>query len=59
MLGPDDSIKGFQVEATDGDAGRVSWAGYAPGESYLVVSHRHRLKEAHMFPWAHPIAGAN
>jgi hypothetical protein len=24
MLGPDDSIKGFQVEASDGHAGKVS-----------------------------------
>jgi hypothetical protein len=41
MLGHDDSIKDFQVEATDGDAGTVSWASYAPGESYLVISLRH------------------
>jgi hypothetical protein len=47
MLGSDDSIKGFQVEATDGDAGKVSWASYAPGESYLVISLRHHLHEAH------------
>jgi hypothetical protein len=47
MLGRDDSIKGFRVVATDGDAGKVSWASYAPGESYLVVSHRHHLHEAH------------
>jgi hypothetical protein len=47
MLGPDDSIKDFQVETTDGHAGKVSWASYAPGESYLVVSHLHHLHEAH------------
>ena len=47
MLGSNDSIKGFQVEATDGDAGKVSWASYAPGESYLVISLRHHLHEAH------------
>jgi hypothetical protein len=40
MLGHDDSIKDFQVEATDGDAGKVSWASYAPGESYLVIGDR-------------------
>jgi hypothetical protein len=47
MLGPDDSIKGFRVEASDGHAGKVSWASYAPGESYLVISLIHRLHEAH------------
>ena len=40
MLGPDDSVKG-------GHAGKVSWASYAPGESYLVISLIHRLHEAH------------
>ena len=47
MLGSDDSIKGFRVEAADGHAGKVSWASYAPGESYLVVSHLHHLHETH------------
>jgi hypothetical protein len=47
VLGHDDSIKGFEVEATDGHAGKVSWASYAPGESYLVVSRRHHLHETH------------
>jgi hypothetical protein len=47
MLGPDDSIKGFRVEARDGDAGKVSWASYAPGESYLVVSLVRHLHETH------------
>src|SRR4029453_19485157 len=47
MLGHDDSIKDFQVEATDGDAGKVSWASYAPGESYLVINLRHHLHETH------------
>jgi len=47
MLGPDDSIKGFEVEASDGHAGKVSWASYAPGESYLVVSHLQHLHEVH------------
>ena len=46
-IGPDDSIKDFEVEATDGHAGKVSWASYAPGESYLVVGHQHHLHEAH------------
>lgn len=46
-IAADDSIKGFQVEAADGSAGRVSWASYAPGESYLVVSVRHHFHEVH------------
>jgi hypothetical protein len=46
-LSSDDSIKSFRVEATDGRAGKVSWACYAPGESYLVVSHMHHLQETH------------
>ena len=37
-LGMHDSVKGFRVMASDGRAGRVSWASYAPGESYLVVT---------------------
>ena len=32
------SLRGFRVLATDGPAGRVSWAGYEPGESYLVLT---------------------
>ena len=47
MIGPDESIKGFRVEASDGHAGKVSWASYAPGESYLVVNLLHHLHEAH------------
>jgi hypothetical protein len=47
MIGHDDSVKDFEVEATDGHAGKVSWASYAPGESYLVVSQRHHLHEVH------------
>lgn len=47
MIGHDESIKGFRVEASDGQAGKVSWASYAPGESYLVVSHMHHLHETH------------
>lgn len=47
MLGRDDSAKGFRVEASDGNAGKVSWASYAPGESYLVISVSHSLRKAH------------
>jgi len=47
VLSPDDSIKGFRVEARDGHAGKVSWASYAPGESYLVISLLRHLREAH------------
>lgn len=57
MLGPDDSIKDFQVEASDGHAGKVSWASYAPGESYLVVSHMHHMHEVHHVVPAGAVAG--
>ena len=46
-LTTNDSVKSFRVEASDGHAGKVSWASYAPGESYLVVSHMHHLHETH------------
>jgi hypothetical protein len=46
-LSPKDSVKNFRVEASDGYAGKVSWASYAPRESYLVVSHMHHLHETH------------
>ena len=43
--------KGFAVIGTDGRVGRVSWASYAAGESYLVVTtgtlrRRHRVLPA-------------
>jgi len=47
MIGPDDSVKGFEVETRDGPAGHVSWASYAPGESYLVVTVSHHLHKTH------------
>jgi hypothetical protein len=47
MIGHNDSVKDFEVEATDGHVGRLAWASYAPGESYLVVSHRQHLHETH------------
>jgi hypothetical protein len=31
-------VKGFRVVATDGRAGRVSWATYVPGDSYIVLT---------------------
>jgi hypothetical protein len=45
------SVKGFAVIGSDGRAGRVSWASYAAGESYLVVTtgslrRRHRVLPA-------------
>jgi hypothetical protein len=51
VLGRYDSVKGFAVIGSDGRAGRVSWASFAPGESYLVVTtgmlrQRHRLLPA-------------
>jgi hypothetical protein len=33
-----DSVKGFRLAASDGAAGRISWASYAPNEAYLVVT---------------------
>jgi hypothetical protein len=46
-VGHDESVKGYEVECPDGDVGKVSWACYAPGESYLVVTYRHHLHEMH------------
>lgn len=51
VLGGHDSVKGFAVIGSDGRAGRVSWASYAPAESYLVVTtgtlrRRHRVLPA-------------
>ena len=47
LVGPDESVKGFRVEASDGAEGHVAWASYAPGESYVVVTLRHHLHEKH------------
>jgi hypothetical protein len=49
VLGAHDSVKGFHVVASDGRAGRVAWASYAPGESYLVVTLGLRRKH-HVVP---------
>jgi hypothetical protein len=38
VLAGRDSVKGFKLVASDGAAGRISWASYAPGEAYLVVT---------------------
>jgi hypothetical protein len=46
-VGHDQSVKGYEVEATDGIAGTVSWASYKPGESYLVVTQHHHLRQVH------------
>jgi hypothetical protein len=46
-VGHDQSVKGYRVEATDGHCGDVSWAVYAPGESYLVVTYREHRKNTH------------
>jgi hypothetical protein len=46
-VGHDESVKGYDVEATDGHVGSVSWASYAPGESYLVVSYHEGHHEVH------------
>jgi hypothetical protein len=39
-VGHDESVKGYDLEATDARIGHVSWASYAPGESYMVVSYK-------------------
>lgn len=46
-VGHDESVKGYAVEARDGEVGTVSWASYAPGESYMVVSYRDGHGDAH------------
>lgn len=48
-LGAHESVKGFRVVASDGRAGSVAWASYAPGESYLVVTLGLRRKH-HVVP---------
>ncbi len=50
VLDGHDSIKGFRLVATNGDSGRVSWASYAPGESYLVVALGHLGRKHHVVP---------
>src|SRR5215471_27323 len=50
VLGGRESIKGLKVVATDGGAGSVSWASYAPGESYLVVSLGRLSRRHHVLP---------
>lgn len=49
VVGAHDSVKGFHVMASDGHAGHVAWASYAPGESYLVVTLGLRRKH-HVVP---------
>jgi hypothetical protein len=38
VLVGNDSVKGLKLVASDGAVGRISWASYAPGEAYLVVT---------------------
>jgi hypothetical protein len=45
MVGHSDSVKGYAVVATDGPLGECSWADYKPGDSYLVVTHKHHLRK--------------
>jgi hypothetical protein len=40
-------VKGYVVEAIDGLVGTVTWASYAPGESYLVVNDHHGRDDAY------------
>ena len=37
-VGHSDSVKGYDVEGSDGHVGTCSWASYKAGESYLVVT---------------------
>ena len=38
LVGHSDSVKGYRVGGSDGAAvGKVAWADYKPGDSYLVV----------------------
>ena len=46
-VGHDESVKGYDLEATDGRIGHVSWASYAPGESYMVVSYHDGHHDVH------------
>jgi hypothetical protein len=50
VLGAHSSVKGFKVVANDGRAGRVSWATYAPGASYLVVTVGFLGRKHHVLP---------
>ena len=50
VLGDHSSVKGFKVIASDGRAGRVSWATYAPGESYLVLTVGRLSRKHHVLP---------
>ena len=55
----DQSVKGYKCEATDGHVGEVSWADYAAGESYLVLTYRHHLREVHHVVPAGAVAGVD
>jgi hypothetical protein len=50
VLGDHSSVKGLKVVARDGRLGRVSWASYAPGESYLVLSLGLFSRKHHVLP---------
>ena len=50
VLGGRTSLTGFHVEATDGDAGRVSWGWYEPGDSFLVLTTGWLRKTHHLLP---------
>ena len=46
-VGHDESIKDYDVHCSDEQVGTVSWADYADGQAYLVVSCKHLLKHTH------------
>jgi len=50
VLDGHDSIKGFRLVGSDGPVGKVSWASYAAGESYLVVTVGRFSRKHHVVP---------
>jgi len=49
-LGGHNSLKGYRLVGSDGRAGKVAWASYAPGESYLVVTLGLLSRKHHVVP---------
>ena len=49
-LGGHNSIKGYRLVGPDGRVGKVSWASYAPGDSYLVVTVGVLSRKHHVVP---------
>jgi hypothetical protein len=45
-----DSLKGFRLVGSDSPVGKIAWASYAPGESYLVVTVGRLSRKHHVVP---------